>query len=526
MSSTSADIHSCRSLDDLMKRAATLWPDNVAMIDGDVVVTHRQLDEMVDRLASELVEAGLTSGMRCGIAMDHRWWNFAALLAVGRAGLAALPLNIRSTPVELQEQMARSGADALIVSAAHLARFATVSGWEYLSYVGLLDDVEAQGQAATTLGSCAVTAMDTNRAARTVEIRVDSDAPGTLWFTGGSTGNPKLVVHSRQAPVHAIVSWIERLKLTSRDRGFALNFYHISTMSNTGAMLAAGGSVVIIPEFRVPTILSLIERHKATLLITLALFPNLLVRDPSVPERYDLSSLRLVLVGGAPTDHSVMRAAFDLLPNAEWGQGWAQTELCSGGAAIYGQEFRDRIASVGKPLSCVEGLEIRDEFDRRTEAGTVGEVCIKGPSVMLRYEGAGESGDEPRNGWMHTGDLGFVDEDGYLHLAGRKRELIIRGGENLYPGEIEAVLMSHPAILECAVVGIRDTVMTEVPIAFVVRRPHHEAVTAEEIREYAEARLSRFKQPVAYEWIAELPRNSIGKIQKTALREIGTEYAR
>ena len=155
-------------------------------------------------------------------------------------------------------------------------------------------------------------------------------------------------------------------------------------------------------------------------------------------------------------------------------------------------------------------------------AGAVGEVCVKGPAVMLGYEGDPEG--EPRGGWMHTGDLGYLDVDGYLHLAGRRREMIIRGGENIFPGEIEAILMTHPAVQECSVVGIPDSVMTEVPVAFLVRRP--EGAGSETIAGFARAHLSRHKCPVEFIWVDELPRNALGKIQKAELRDAAKTRAR
>ena len=351
--STESGVRDCTSLDAVTRRAARLWPDRIALIDGDDVVTHRQLDAAVDSLAAQLIRAGLTPGKRCAVAMDHSWLTVAGLLAVGRAGLVVLPLNIRLSSDELGDQIARSRVEALLVSPGQLTRLEGTLDLPALTSVGLVGvggpPLEATG---ARVGGHEVRLLDAALEHRAVELELSADALGSLWFTGGSTGVPKLVMHRRGAPVPAIDSWISRLNLTEHDRGFALNYYHISTMSNTAAVLAAGGSVILIPEFRVPTILSLVQRHRATLLITLALFPNMLVRDPSIAERFDLSSLRLILGGGAPTETSTFRTAMDMLPGVMWGQAWAQTELCSGGAAIIGAEFRDHIASVGRPLAC------------------------------------------------------------------------------------------------------------------------------------------------------------------------------
>jgi acyl-CoA synthetase (AMP-forming)/AMP-acid ligase II len=509
------------SLDQLTARSAELWPDRTAMIDGSTVVTHAQLNAAVTAIAWNLVNAGLRPGMRCAIAMDHTWTNYAAFIAAGRAGLVALPLNPKLTPVELKAQAEQAQVDALLVSGHQSDRLAGLDEWEALRYVGLVPDGSSNA-GATHFGDSPVTVVDL-AADGVVDVPLPPDAPGTLWFTGGSTGAPKLVVHARRSPVLAIDSWIERLDLTEKDRGFALNFCHISTLSNTGAVLAAGGSVILIPEFRVPTILALIEQHRATLLITLSLFVNLLVREPAVVQQYDLSTLRTVLIGGSPTERTLWQKVVALLPHVRWGQAWAQTELCSGGTAALGDEFMTRPASVGRPLSCVTAIEIRGDHDRLLPHGTVGEVCVLGEAVMQRYDG--DPPGETNGGLMRTGDLGYLDADGYLYLVGRKREVIIRGGENLFPAEIEAVIASHPAVHECAVVGIPDSVMTEVPVAFVIPVPGA-TISPDELAAFANDCLTRFKQPVAYEVVRELPRNSIGKIQKAELRGLGARHSR
>ena len=437
----------------------------------------------------------------------------------------ALPLNPKLTPVELKAQVEQAKVDALLVSANQLERLGGLDGWGPLAYVGLVADGPPSSTPAglpTRLGPTAVTVVNL-ASGGPVDISLAPDAPGTLWFTGGSTGAPKLVVHARRSPVLAVASWIERLGLTENDRGFALNFCHISTISNTSAVLAAGGSVILIPEFRVATILALIEQHRATLLITLSLFVNLLVREPAVARPYDLSTLRTVLIGGSPTDQGLWQRAVELLPHVQWGQAWAQTELCSGGTAALGEEFLARPATVGRPLSCVTAIEIRDDHDRAVTQGTVGEVCVLGEAVMQRYDG-----DPPRAATQdlrRTGDLGYLDPEGYLYLVGRNRDVIIRGGENLFPAEIETAIATHPAVHECAVVGIPDSVLTEVPMAFVVPLPGAD-FSAEDLAAFASERLTRFKQPVAYEIVPALPRNSIGKIQKSDLRQQGARHSR
>jgi acyl-CoA synthetase (AMP-forming)/AMP-acid ligase II len=309
-------------------------------------------------------------------------------------------------------------------------------------------------------------------------------------------------------------------------RALALNFFHIGLVSNATPILGAGGTVVIAPAFSVEALLELVQRHRLTQFTIPPVFLNLLDRDPTFLERYDLSSIRSVVFGSAAIDEALLRRSMPRFPGATWVHAWAQTELNSGGCANIGPSFLERFGSIGLPLRCIDELAILDDQDDELAAGEIGEVCVRGPIVMLGYlDDPDATADALRNGWLHTGDLGYKDEDGYVFLKGRRREVIIRGGENVYPIEVETVLCQHPAIAEAAVVGMPDSVMTEVPVAFVVLKPDAHA-TEDEIVEFTTDRLARFKRPVRVTIADELPRTASGKVHKPSLVDRVRAYAR
>jgi acyl-CoA synthetase (AMP-forming)/AMP-acid ligase II len=352
------------------------------------------------------------------------------------------------------------------------------------------------------------------------------DAPNALWYTSGTTGRPKGVVHSRKSGVLTSSSWIEVLELGASDRGPVNNFFHIGMMSTAVPLLAVGGTVVLIREYKVEVILSAVAEHGLTFLSVFPIFLNLLDRDPSVMEKYDLTSVKTIFFGSTRVDSDLLSRSVARFPGAIWAQGWAQTEINSGGTCCRGLDFTRRFNSVGLPVPCVEHLAILDGQGQQLPPHEVGELCIRGPMVMLGYYcDSAATANAIRGGWLHTGDLGYRDEGGYVYLKGREREMIIRGGENVYPAEVEAALAEHPDVADVAVVGIPDSVMTEVPVAFVILR-EDSTVTSDELLGFASDRLARYKRPAFLDIVDELPRNSVGKVLKAPLVERATAYSR
>jgi acyl-CoA synthetase (AMP-forming)/AMP-acid ligase II len=515
-------------VDELLRLSAERHPDGIAVIDGEVEVSYARLDRLVDELAGKLASLGAGTGAHCAYLVNHSVECLVAFFAIQRAGYVVVPLNAKLTAAEVQQQLAWAEARIVVASPSMLANL----GWVETDpgQVQHLVVVPVGGERAPSLparAGSATVAVVTLTGEATVPV-VDGrglDEPVALWFTSGTTGAPKAVLHSKRSGIAAVTAWVDALELDEFDRGLSLNFFHIAMMSGAIALIAAGGTVVLVSSFKIDIILELIERHQLTSISLPPIVLNLIDREPAVVDKYDLSSLQQIIYGSAPLDPELLRRSVERFP-VTWMQGWAQTEINSGGTCNRGESFFERFGSIGLPVRCVEAVAIIDEQGSHLPAGEIGELCVRGPMVMLGYyRNEAATAEVLRDGWLHTGDLAYQDADGYLFLKGRKREVIIRGGENVYPTEIEGILSTHPAVGEVAVVGIPDSVMTEVPVAYVVLQQGASA-SEDELRAHAAQHLARYKRPVVIEVVDELPRNAVGKVLKAVLRDSASRHAR
>jgi len=314
------------------------------------------------------------------------------------------------------------------------------------------------------------------------------------------------------------------------DHGAALicvPFYHIAGATSMMTSMWNGRKMVVMPQFEARTWLKLVERERITHAFVVPTMLKQLLDEPALAST-DLSHLQNLAYGGSAMPLPVIRRAIETFPrNVGFVNAYGQTETTSsltvlgpddhrleGTAAEVEAKLR-RLGSIGRPLPDVE-IKVRDESGATLGPDQVGEICIRTPRIMKGY--AGRKDDMALGeGWRATGDLGWIDRDGYVFFAGRKDDMIIRGGENIAPAEVESVLMSHPAVEEAAVVGEPSEEWGQTVKAFVVTRPGQHA-DAKELRAFCAARLASFKCPEAYQFIEELPKNALGKILRKDLR--------
>ena len=301
----------------------------------------------------------------------------------------------------------------------------------------------------------------------------------------------------------------------------ALPLYHIFAFTvNLLAFYATGGRNVLIPSPRPPSNLKrAFENYRITWLTGVNTLFNALLNERWFVE-HPPRSLRASVAGGMAL-HAAVAARWQEVTGTPVVEGYGLTEASPVVSAHRLSGVR-KLGSVGQPISGVTA-RILDDDDRERPVGEVGEVCVRGPNVMLGYYGLPEETARTlRGGWLHTGDMGRLDADGYLYIVERKKDLIIRGGFNIYPRDVEEVLYGHPSVLECAVVGVPDAKMGEEVRAYVVVRPG-EQVTAQELLDHACAQLARFKTPKDVVFLDVLPKNPIGKILKKDLREMAKQ---
>jgi long-chain acyl-CoA synthetase len=345
-------------------------------------------------------------------------------------------------------------------------------------------------------------------------IMPSPDDAAVILYTSGTTGRPKGVMLSHRNLVTNVVGMIKPDRTAGGETHLAiLPLAHAYGILALDMAYLSGVRIVMHPRFETNAVLSAIERHRVVAFGGVpAMFVALLYAPDA--DKYDTSSLQYCGSGSAPLPVEVLHG-FEEKYHCPIREGYGLSE---GSAALsgHGEDMERKPGSVGKPLANVE-VQIVDENDNPLPTGEIGEVVARGPNVMIGYYNMpDETQAALRNGWLHTGDMGRLDEDGYLYIVERKKDLIIRGGFNVYPRDIEEVLMTHPAVMEVAVVGVPSERMGEEVKAFVVAST---PVSAEELMAYSRERLANYKTPSEVEFIDALPRNPIGKIDKKQLRK-------
>lgn len=454
-------------------------------------LTYAEVGNRARAFAEQLLDRGLGPGDVVGIMLPNRVELLIGLLAAWRVGAAATPLNPAFTENEAEYQLRDSGAGLVL----------------------------NEGPAAPTAGLAAIHVGDMWIEARESlpPRRVQLDDLALLIYTSGSTGRPKGVMLDH-AHLHAMASMAaEHFRITDADHCLlVLPLFHVNAicLSFLTTMLR-GGQLTILERFRPESFLDAVERYRPTYF---AAVPALYARLAELPADVgaDTSSLRFAICGAAPV-------AQELLERCEQRFGFVMVEgygLTEGTCASTCNPINGvrKFGTVGPALPGQHVVTISPQ-GTVLPAGEVGEVVVRGANVMRGYlNRPAETAATLVDGWLRTGDVGRIDEDGYLTLVDRVKDMIIRGGENLYPKEIESVLYGCPGVLEVAVVGAPDAVYGEVPVAHVVPYPDA-VVTVEELLEHCRRNLTKIKIPVAIHLLRQLPKNPVGKIDKPVLRE-------
>lgn len=476
---------------------------------------------------------GVAKGDRVAIAMrNFPEWS-VAFFGAAVAGAVVVPLNAWWTAAELEYGLADSGARVLVADAERAERLAGV-----LPGLGVRCLVARAGGAVPA--GCeefeAVVGDPGDPAAASLpDVPLDPEDDATIFYTSGTTGRPKgaLGTHRNIAgnPVSLAYGMmsagvraggtVEELMAAPQRRVTLLSvpFFHATGCHSVLVTSALqGGTVVLMYKWDVRTALELIERERVTGFGGVPAMAWQVLTSPDF-DRYDTSSLTGVSYGGAPAAPALVDKIKERLPERIPGNGYGLTETSSVTTYNAGVNYLERPDSVGPPVAVCD-VKVVDPAGRELPPGEVGELLIKGPNVIKGYWNRPEATAEAfRDGWFHSGDLARLDEDGFVYIVDRAKDMLIRGGENIYCAEVEAALYEHPAVADCAVIGVPHEVLGEEVGAVVVPRPGA-SVSEEELSGFLGERIAAFKVPVRY-WFREegLPRNPGGKILKTRLRE-------
>jgi acyl-CoA synthetase (AMP-forming)/AMP-acid ligase II len=498
-----------------LHRAAQQTPDAVMTVCGDRKRTFAEVVDRVARLAGALRGLGVADGDRVAMLSMNSDRYSEYLLAVPWANAVLNPVNIRWSPAEIVYSFEDSQTSVLLVDDAFAAMLPALrSGYTGLKAVIHCGDGPAPEG---TLGYEQLIAETTPVA----DAGRGGDELAGLFYTGGTTGFPKGVMLSHANLVTSALGATSS-GYVFRPGGTYLHaapMFHLADLAGWAAQLMLGGTHVMIPAFEPVSVMRAIQDHQVTDALLVPVMIQMLVDHADVGS-YDLTSLKRVLYGASPMAQAVLERAMRTLPRAEFIQAFGMTELAPIATMLGPDEHRagSRLRSAGRAAPHTE-VRIIDAEDNEVPRGTVGEIAVRGGNVMQGYwNKPEETALALRGGWMHTGDGAYMDEDGYVFIVDRLKDMIVSGGENVYSAEVENAVASHPSVAACAVIGVPDDEWGERVHAVVVLKPGGTA-TPDQIREHAKSLIAGYKAPRSVEFVDALPVSGAGKILKRELRK-------
>jgi len=497
----------------VLEHHATRSPDRPVAVLGDDSVTYRGMADRAAAVAASLAERGVGPGDVVGLLAYNSIDFLTTIFAANHLGAIAMPINWRLAAAEVRFILEHSEARALVCDDTTVD-VATEAAKDAPDLVRVCLSPERHG--------------DWERFA---DFRTEADPPERahasgddvhrLMYTSGTTGRPKGVMIT-----HANLAWknyahIAEFGFTSADVGLACGpLYHVGALDLvTTSMIAVGATTVIHRAFDAAAVVDEIERSRVTTVWAAPAMVRAILDVPGVDQR-DLSSLRVIIAGGEKMPIPYIERLRTVFPSAWLADAYGLTETVSGDTFLDRDSTVSKLGSVGRPCQYLE-LDIWDEDGASVPAGDKGEVVVRGPKVFAGYWRDPEATAKAfAGGWFHTGDVGVMDDDGYLYIVDRLKDMIVSGGENIATSEVERALYEHESVVEVAVVGRPDDRWGEVPVAWVVVRPDA-TVSADELIDHCRGQLAKFKVPRAVTFIDELPRNPSGKVLKRDLRDLG-----
>jgi len=497
-------------LHEWLSRCAARMPYQPALSCEGTRWSYAELQQRIERMSAALAAGGVTAGARVGYLGFNDPMFMVAMFATSRLGAIFVPLNFRLSGPELAYIIGDAGVHTLMADEDHIAVIDGVRG--QLACARFIH------RGAGAPGWEAADALLAQALAAPPAVPVSADDVALIMYTSGTTGHPKgaMLTHGN--------FWTDNLNeiLTSGITGsdVTLNFaplFHVSGLLCTSmSTLVAGGHLILQRAFDPAAVLHAVAEHRVSVTFAVPAMLLFISQHPEF-ERADLSSLRLVSVGGAPMPEPLLRLyAARGIPVC---QGYGLTETAAMVTMLNPDRAADKLGSCGNAPLLTEIRIIDAAGQIITEPGKAGEVCVRGGNVIPGYWNLPQATAAAftSDGWFHTGDVGYCDAEGFLFICDRLKDMVISGGENIYPAEVESVLYGHPDIAEVAVIGAPDERWGERVVAVVALKPG-QSLTLEALQAFAETRLARYKLPRELRLVEALPRNPTGKVLKGRLR--------
>lgn len=487
--------------------------DVVALVFEDRSWTYGALDDDVDALAAGLRRVGVDRGDIVAILGLNSPEYFVTTLACARLGAVFLPLNYRLHVEELAYVIEHAGAMLLVTDADFHDAVAEVA-----ARVESVRDVITLHESAPDGWLTFSDVQGSGAGERVDDVEVGDDDLQRIMYTSGTTSRPKgaMLTHGN---CNANID-MQIVELNVRPGQSILVFaplYHVGGLDIPGfAIWYAGATMVLMRRFDARSILEIVDRHRIVGMTMVATMVHM-IRE--LPDRRDFDTSSVEWMVFSQVAERLFRDTNEVFPATRLVEGYGLTETCNGICYLDGAHMYAKLGSVGRPTHRVD-IRVVDDDDQVVPVGELGEIVVRGPKVSPGYWRDPElTAVSHRNGWFHTGDIGRFDDDGYLYVVDRKKDMIRSGGENLASSEVERVLYDHPAVSEAAVIGVPDERWGEVPRAYVVVASGHE-LTEHELVRFAAQRLGKYKVPRTVVFMNELPRNPSGKVLKRELREV------
>ena len=504
--------------------AATICPDRTAIVFEEKRYTFTELSERANRLANAMANLGVKKGDRVALLQVNCNQCVETYFATAKLGAIYVPLNFRAKADEHDYMLNFAEVNTLFMGDRYVDLIDSIKS--KLPTVKHFVSIESKRD-----GRLYYEDLIASSPADEVVTEIDDDDTTILMFTAGTTGLPKGVMLSHNSfSVYVLENVTPADPELEEGNILTVPLYHVAGIQAMMAAIYGGRTLVMERQFEAKEWMELVEKEKANRAMMVPTMLKQLMDNPDFG-KHDLSSLRVITYGAAPMPLEVIKRALNVFPGISFINAFGQTETAStittlspedhviSGTEEEREKKLKRLSSIGKPMPDVE-MKVVDEAGNELPPGEIGEIVARGPRVMTGYWKDQEKTEKTidKEGWVHTGDMGYRDEDGYFYLSGRATDMIIRAGENISPEEIENVLHSHPKIEEVAVIGVPDEEWGEQPMAIVVLKKG-ETATADEIMEYCRAKLASYKRPRSVVFVDELPRNPMGKVLKRVLRD-------